>query len=430
MDHTRVISAVLESYSVVLSLVVILLYMLTSKYKVRSYYRMKYCMVFNTLNVLSDLLALIFRFGTGNIAWILVRVFNYMSFACAFLMMPMLYDYFTEYLSEKIPIIRKTNYVLYGVESVMFLLLFVNLFHPVYFFFAPQYTRAGLYGLSMIHIFLGIGFIAYYLVKYRKYLGKSEKIVMWICILLPLTAMVSQWMFYGIALIGTADTFICVIICLFLQTEREKDLQERQVRLSLSQLQPHFLGNALNTIQFLCDTDQKLAAAATRKFSKYLRMNIDAVFMKGLVDFPMDLYHLDNYLSIEKMRFPNMKFVYDIRDEDFRIPPMTLQPLVEIAIEHRRGEEDTLIKISTREDEKKGEHVICIQDNGENYDPLEDRAYDNLWTVKNKIQMMCRGTLKILSEEQGTTVTIRIPENRKEKQGRTTEAGNTNNNDA
>ena len=77
----------------------------------------------------------------------------------------------------------------------------------------------------------------------------------------------------------------------------------QRVQLSLSQIKPHFLYNALNTIEALCSEDPALAATAIEDFSQYLRANMEFIDQKGPIRFEKELEHTRIYLKIEKMRF-------------------------------------------------------------------------------------------------------------------------------
>ena len=68
-------------------------------------------------------------------------------------------------------------------------------------------------------------------------------------------------------------------------------------------------------------------------FADYMRVSTDAFNYNGLVSFPRELAHARNYAALEQLRFGNkLQVVYDIESEDFLLPALTLQPLVENAI--------------------------------------------------------------------------------------------------
>ena len=132
-----------------------------------------------------------------------------------------------------------------------------------------------------------------------------------------------------------------------------------------------------------------------------------------MIPFAKELEHTQVYAQIEMIRFPSIEIKYDIQDEDFELPALTIQPLVENAIRHGvRIREHGIIEIETRE--KRYGHKIVIRDNGKGFDvnaPLsEERSHIGLNNVKDRIESMCHGEMEIESKiDKGTTITIKLP---------------------
>ena len=210
----------------------------------------------------------------------------------------------------------------------------------------------------------------------------------------------------------------CVLYYIWLHLqfvrEHEEDLKAQQrIRIMMSQIQPHFLYNTLSTIQVLCHTDSEKAADITGEFSAYLRQNLSSLNEQGLIPFWKELEHTKTYVKIEGTRFPHIRVEYDIRDSDFSLPPLTLQPIVENAIRHGvRLREEGLIEVATRLAE--GFHELVIRDNGRGFDAASldaaESSHIGLKNVRSRVESMCGGTLSVESRpDEGTTVTIRIP---------------------
>ena len=70
---------------------------------------------------------------------------------------------------------------------------------------------------------------------------------------------------------------------------KEAELSEKRISIMLSQIQPHFLYNMLNTIYHLCDKDVELAKKAVDDFSTYLRNNINSLSTTELISFNKEL---------------------------------------------------------------------------------------------------------------------------------------------
>ena len=196
--------------------------------------------------------------------------------------------------------------------------------------------------------------------------------------------------------------------------EHEKDLMAAQrVRIMMTQIQPHFLFNALNTIRALYAKDPPLADRTLEDFSSYLRQNLESLRQTDLVPITKELEHTRLYAEIEVLRFPNVRVEYRIEDESFQIPALTIQPLVENAIRHGvRIRKDGLVIVSTfREADA---HRITIEDNGIGFDPKQIRSSEEthigLENVKSRVEQMCGGTMTLSSTiGEGTIVRIYIP---------------------
>ena len=193
---------------------------------------------------------------------------------------------------------------------------------------------------------------------------------------------------------------------------------EQRIQIMMTQIQPHFLFNTLSTIQALCRIDPEKAFETTEKFGTYLRMNIDSLSQARLIPFRKELEHTKIYADIEMIRFPYIHIGYDIQEDDFDLPALSVQPIVENAIRHGvRGRYNGAVEVTTRSDEN--EIIIAVTDNGKGFDPDEaetaEGTHIGLRNVRERIGMLCGGTLNIESSEgSGCTVSIRLPR-RKER---------------
>jgi sensor histidine kinase YesM len=218
--------------------------------------------------------------------------------------------------------------------------------------------------------------------------------------------------------VAMTESTVFFYIWLHLQFVRahENSLKaEQRIRIMISQIQPHFLFNTLSTIQALTEVDPERASAVIEEFALYMRQNINSLNQESLVPVIKEIEHTRTYSDIEQVRFPSIRIDYEIEDEDFMIPPLTIQPMVENAIRHGvRGKKHGWISVSTfREDDA---HVISIRDNGKGFDVdkmIEDTLKGDHIGVKNvrdRIVDMTGGTFSIESViGEGTSVTIRIP---------------------
>lgn len=203
---------------------------------------------------------------------------------------------------------------------------------------------------------------------------------------------------------------------------KEVELTEARISVMLSQIQPHFLYNSLTAIDNLFYNDPEKGHEAIYAFSDYLRGNMDSLAQKELVKFEQELEHTRQYLHLEKLRFRDkLEIAYDIQVQDFWLPVLTLQPIVENAVRYgatkRYG--GGAIKISTADT---GEfYRITIGDNGQGFDPEkplvsdydDGRSHMGIANVRARLSAMCGGTLGIESViGEGTTAIIEIPKER------------------
>ncbi|HYK74607.1 MAG TPA: LytS/YhcK type 5TM receptor domain-containing protein, partial [Pseudoneobacillus sp.] len=142
--------------------------------------------------------------------------------------------------------------------------------------------------------------------------------------------------------------------------------REAEIKALQAQIRPHFLFNTLNTIVSLIRIDPAKARVLLVSLSHFLRQNLTATTV-SMTTLEQELRHMKAYLAIEEARFVDkLKVVYDIDDDTLfeKIPPLTLQPIVENAIKHGIKEKvnDCLIKISVK---KQGDvTVVKVEDNG------------------------------------------------------------------
>ena len=196
--------------------------------------------------------------------------------------------------------------------------------------------------------------------------------------------------------------------------EHEQALQaEQRIQIMMTQIQPHFLYNTIATIRALCRRDADRAGEVAEKFGDYLRQNLDSLSIVGLIPFEKELEHTRIYAEIEMVRFDNIRVAYDIQDDAFELPPLTIQPLVENAIRHGvRIREEGLVRVATWRGD--GCHEIVVSDNGVGFDMEKawsgDGSHIGIRNVQERIERMCGGAMKVESRiGEGTTVTIAIP---------------------
>ncbi|MGF7002692.1 two-component system LytT family sensor kinase [Lachnospiraceae bacterium PFB1-21] len=194
----------------------------------------------------------------------------------------------------------------------------------------------------------------------------------------------------------------------------ELELSEARTQLMISQIRPHFIFNTLNAISALCLEDPIRADEAIVQFSKYLRANITVLEGPKMIPFPQELEIIENYVAIEKLRFDERIAVeYEIEFTDFKVPMLSLQPIVENAIKHGLVKKKSGGKIIMRTEQADGFAVITITDNGVGFDTEEASKKEEsvgMRNIRTRISISCQGELLVASTPgAGTQVTVRIP---------------------
>jgi anti-sigma regulatory factor (Ser/Thr protein kinase) len=154
------------------------------------------------------------------------------------------------------------------------------------------------------------------------------------------------------------------------KSDTEKRIAELRLKALRAQMNPHFIFNAINSIQhFVLQNDSEQAYNYLAKFSRLIRLVLDQSQSESI---PLDqeLKMLNLYIELEQLRFER-PFTYKIKvdeeltDQNIRIPGMLVQPFIENAIWHgllpkKSGEAAIKISFSKRENDV----VIVIEDNG------------------------------------------------------------------
>ena len=194
----------------------------------------------------------------------------------------------------------------------------------------------------------------------------------------------------------------------------EKELEDSRIAIMLSQIKPHFLYNVLNTIYHLYRKEPETAQDAVSSFAEYLRCNMLSIEKSEPIPFAEEYQHIQTYLSLEQIRFRGkLDVIYDVEVTDFKLPPLTVEPLVENAVKHgvtkKRG--GGSVTVSTRRTDECV--LVTVADTGVGFDPntyMEDgKPHVGIRNVSDRLRNMVGGSLSITSSENGTVAVVTIP---------------------
>ena len=193
----------------------------------------------------------------------------------------------------------------------------------------------------------------------------------------------------------------------------EAELKESRVAIMRSQIQPHFIYNTLGTIERMCLKDPRKANELVRNFSLYLRGNFSELDSVAPIRFAEELKHVEYYVNIEKIRFPDMNIEYDVEVTEFVLPALSVQPLVENAIKHGLMRLETGGTVLIRSYETPTHFCIEVKDDGVGFDPdlpVDEKKHVGLRNIRGRLKAMVDGDLILESKPgNGTKAVIMIP---------------------
>jgi sensor histidine kinase YesM len=187
--------------------------------------------------------------------------------------------------------------------------------------------------------------------------------------------------------------------------KQQREIVNQQANILILQMRPHFIYNTMTSIYYLCSQNPEQAQKVTLDFTNYLRKNFTAIALSEMILFSEELEHARTYLSIEQVQFEDQLFVeYDTPHVNFKIPPLTLQPIVENSVKHGLDPdaEPLHILILTRETENG--NVIIVEDNGVGFKFESIKENSALANIKKRLEMFCGGSLIIEPRAGGGTV--------------------------
>ncbi len=383
-----------------------------------------YMAIINAVNLFANSMAKICD-GSNTVAGrFLVPVLNFLIYELNYFLLFILVRFCIVSLGEDGHKPRAWHIIAYSLCGLATLSVIVSQFSGYYYYINDEneYIRAGGYWISQdfaIMIFLLLLFV---IIRSKNRVGGKQLLSIILFMTSPILAMLLQYWIYEEALLNMMNTltiFLIIVLSLIDQSqdslEHEKELSKLNIKIMLSQIQPHFLYNTLNSIYYLCEKNPKKAQEAIAQFSDFLRGNMNSLAKDEPVEFEKELQHVDNYLKLEKLRFDDdLRIEYDIEVLDFKVPALSLQPLVENAVKHGIGKAPNGGTLYIASKESENAYEILIKDDGVGFDPARSETDGNLHVgianVKKRLETMCGGTLEIWTKiGKGTKILITIP---------------------
>ncbi|NGM64389.1 sensor histidine kinase [Sphingobacterium sp. SGR-19] len=199
------------------------------------------------------------------------------------------------------------------------------------------------------------------------------------------------------------------------EQEQQKNIAKLQLNSICSQLNPHFLFNALSGIQNLMNKNE--TDNANKYLSKFARLTRNVLDYKELISLSQEKNLLDDYLQMEQLRFG---FQYEINHSEdldlanIEIPSMLLQPFVENAVKHGISQQATAGKIVIEFMKQADDLVLTVTDNGNGFDTgkrypgLGLQLSDSRIALLNSIYKENRFILATQSSDDGTKIGLTL----------------------
>lgn len=314
--------------------------------------------------------------------------------------------------------------LLFKLTSVLIGLYVITVFaapftNKLYFVTAEnEFVRGPWYSLSIIPVFLVMILNVVAVIRRKNKLSKRHYTVMLIY-MIPMTVTLFVHMFipveifivFGMALFALIMFGLIMADNVEQYARQQREIANQRASVMVLQMRPHFIYNTLMSIYSLCNQDPQKARQVTLDFTNYLRKNFSAVASENTVAFSTELEHARAYLEVEKAQYEDQLVVeYDTPFIQFRLPPLTLQPIVENAVKHGMDLDEDALQILIKTRQTSGGFTLTVKDTGKGFGKNNNNdPHIALNNIRQRLEIMCGGTLSYKSSEKGTTVTIFIP---------------------
>jgi two-component system, LytTR family, sensor kinase len=201
---------------------------------------------------------------------------------------------------------------------------------------------------------------------------------------------------------------------------REKEVNEERLeglrtRAELDALQakinPHFLFNTLNSIASLISENPAAAESTVEKLSELFRYTLQRSGNKT-VRLSEELEIVRSYLEIEKVRFGE-RLRFDIRSDeslnDFLIPPLLIQPLVENSIKHGIASEPQGGSVEVEARRAGHDCIVSVTDSGKGFTATGEGSGFGLKSIRERLNLVYGGRASLRVQEETSQVQITIP---------------------
>lgn len=427
MDLAYLVNLVTMSCALVIS-IMLLISLLSSREHKREQRWFFYTVLLNVLGVLCEVITAYLMGRPGVGIGLLLKFCDWTSYTLSALMNVTFTLYISGYLKAKGKNMNRFILPVFVCSGLSVLLAFISQVTGLYSYFDlnNNYQQGTLFWIALIPPMLSLFVLLTVVLRCLNDLNRREGIALLAYAIVPIVCSIVEILVGDLWLSYFAASITLFLVYLNMQVDMHRHMKEQEAALTqtriaamVSQIQPHFIFNALSAIVRLCDNSD--ASKALTTFAEYLRGNMDALSRKEPVPFQWELKHIKKYLWLEQLRFGNkLKVVYEIQTDAFDLPVLSVQPLVENAVRHgvtKRIEGGT---VTIRTEENESSYRIIVADDGVGFDVRllseQDQSHVGIENAKRRIEMLSAGTVQIHSMPGcGTTAVIDIQKSKEKK---------------
>ncbi|RZL49197.1 MAG: sensor histidine kinase [Pedobacter sp.] len=199
------------------------------------------------------------------------------------------------------------------------------------------------------------------------------------------------------------------------QQYKEKEIAQLQLSSIRSQLNPHFMFNALSSIQNLMNKNE--IDSANKYLAKFARLTRNVLNDKELISLAQEKTLLDDYLQMEQLRFGfnyEINFSENLALDNIDIPSMLLQPFVENAVKHGISQKATEGKVTITFMKQTNDLLLTVTDNGNGFDiekisnGLGMKLSEQRIALLNSVYKENRFSIDIKSTTNGTKISLTL----------------------
>ncbi|MBQ7243985.1 MAG: histidine kinase [Bacilli bacterium] len=312
-------------------------------------------------------------------------------------------------------------YLSLALYASLLILLIITPFTDIIYYFTQdnQFIRGTFYWVLIVPLFALIALNLFEIIRRRKPLGRRYFIAFLVYLLPLLVAMAIQ---------AFAEVFLLIVISVSISAlsmfgiilsdqvsqyfRQQQEIADQRASIAVLQMRPHFIYNTMTSIYYLCEQDAEKAQQVTLDFTTYLRKNFNAITGKDPIPFAEELEHTRAYLAVVQAQFEDSLYVkFDTPHTTFRLPPLTLQPLVENAVKYGLDvDASEPLRVYVKTEKTKGGSVVTIADSGPGFSRDDNgEPHIALSNIRERLSAI-GGTLTISpGENGGTLIRIFIP---------------------